>query len=52
MSPLYQAAAYSTFANQGLRRTPQMCIRDRWTCDAKLAASGHNAEIHLIQQTH
>ena len=23
-----------------------------WTCDAKLAASGHNAEIHLIQQTH
>lgn len=23
-----------------------------WTCDAKLATNGHNAEIHLIQQTH
>ena len=23
-----------------------------WTCDPKLAAGGHNAEVHLIQQTH
>ena len=23
-----------------------------WTCDTKLATNGHNAEVHLIQQTH
>lgn len=23
-----------------------------WTCDAKLATSGHDAEIHLVQRTH
>ena len=22
-----------------------------WTCDARRAANGHNAEIHLIKQT-
>ncbi len=27
VSPLYQAAAYSTFANQGVRRTPHVVTR-------------------------